>query len=155
MTTPLPPLNIQGFAYQNLVGREEEIGTWTPQIRFGGAMVGWTVNSEGHYSRVGRSITATFYLQIAIVGASVGTAAVHNIPYGIYSFATTNYQPTGALDWRLLAGNIGSAFIKGNITNQCFDIMGQAVAGPTAIQLTDVMFVVGSILHGTITYIKA
>jgi hypothetical protein len=64
-----------------------EEGTWTPEIRFGGAAVGVTYsgNRNGRYTKIGRIVTVAFYMELTNKGSSTGNLTVVTLPFVPYN----------------------------------------------------------------------
>jgi len=61
-----------------------EEGTWTMGVSFGGASVGVTYAANtGGYTKIGRQVTATGYLQLSSKGSSTGVARITGLPFTI------------------------------------------------------------------------
>ena len=61
-----------------------EEGTWTMGVSFGGAAVGVTYAANtGSYTKIGRQVTATGYLQLSSKGSSTGDARITGLPFTI------------------------------------------------------------------------
>jgi hypothetical protein len=72
-----------------------EEGTWTMGVSFGGASVGvTTLNNTGKYTKIGRQVTVTGYLQLSSKGSSTGDAKITGLPFTVFNSAA-NYS-TGA-----------------------------------------------------------
>jgi hypothetical protein len=71
-----------------------EEGTWTIGLKFGGASVGLTTSANtGRYTKVGRQVNVTGYIQLTNKGTSVGAAAITGLPFGVANNAES-YAPT-------------------------------------------------------------
>lgn len=59
-----------------------EEGTWTPSLTFNSGNTGlsFTVQS-GYYTKIGRHVFCTFYLQLSSKGSSTGNARLVNFPF--------------------------------------------------------------------------
>jgi hypothetical protein len=72
-----------------------EEGTWSMGVSFGGASVGvTTTNNTGKYTKIGRQVTVTGYLQLSSKGSSTGDAKITGLPFTVFN-AAANYS-TGA-----------------------------------------------------------
>jgi hypothetical protein len=84
-----------------------ETGTWTMGIAFGGNSTGMTLSqTAGSYTKIGRQVTVTGYLQLTAKGSSTGDATLKGLPYvvnnsfaswGSPSMRTANITYTGML----------------------------------------------------------
>jgi hypothetical protein len=94
-----------------------EEGTWTPQLRFGGASVGMTGTFSGRYTKVGNVVTIVVYVAVTNKGSSTGGATLANLPFvpattGSFAYATSFvYVQGGAIAPG--AGNIVSPNLNG------------------------------------------
>jgi hypothetical protein len=71
-----------------------EEGTWTIGLKFGGASVGLTTSANtGRYTKVGRQVNVTGYIQLTNKGTSVGAATITGLPFGVANNAES-YAPT-------------------------------------------------------------
>ena len=63
-----------------------EEGTWTPIVTFGGNSVGQTYNANtGTYTKIGRQVTVTCYVEFTNKGTSTGSALLAGLPFTIGS----------------------------------------------------------------------
>jgi hypothetical protein len=125
-----------------------EEGSWTPTVAFGGNSVGQTyITRAGYYIKIGRQVTAQFFISFSNKGTSTGIATVSGLPFAASSSAGgttggsnggyTSMLGIGVIIFQLENGN--SAMVLRN---------GGATSDP---QLTDANFNPG-LLIGTITY---
>ena len=91
-----------------------EEGTWTPAVYFGGANVGMTVATTGHYTLVGRLVVVRCSVTFSAKGSSTGTFQIGGLPFvgsingagamGFnYGWAT---MPTGGVSFIQSSGSI-------------------------------------------------
>jgi hypothetical protein len=68
-------------AAANMLDDYEE-GTWTMGVSFGGASVGVTYNANaGKYTKIGRQVTVTGYMNLTSKGSSTGNAEITGLPF--------------------------------------------------------------------------
>ena len=58
-----------------------EEGTWTPAFAFGGTFNGSYDTQVGTYTKVGRSVTASCWIDLSAKGSTTGTASVTGLPF--------------------------------------------------------------------------
>jgi len=59
-----------------------EEGTWTPDLQFGGAKVGITYDVDaGYYTKIGRRVFCSAYINLSSKGSSNGNAIVTGLPW--------------------------------------------------------------------------
>jgi hypothetical protein len=59
-----------------------EEGSWTPDLRFGGAKVGITyIYQSGNYVKIGRQVTVWATIYLSSKGSSTGDASFYGLPY--------------------------------------------------------------------------
>jgi hypothetical protein len=122
------------------------VGTWIPEIAFGGASVGVTYTSrEGVYEWNGNSITAYFKISLASKGSSTGNATITGLPYaalvsGVGSIGKYNTFTT----------NVPQLLSITNAT-QIIDVKAFGAASETL--LTDANFNNTSVIHGMVQYV--
>jgi hypothetical protein len=59
-----------------------EEGTWTPAFAFGGGTTGIAyLNTAGNYTKIGRRVSLTGYIQISSKGSSTGSAFLTGFPF--------------------------------------------------------------------------
>ena len=99
-----------------------EEGTWTPDLQFGGAKVGITYGVQlGSYTKTGRVISATCFIELTSKGTSTGVATVRGLPFTVKN----NYGAVGAC-----------AYAPTNITFADM-FTGQPLVANTYISLTE------------------
>jgi hypothetical protein len=89
-----------------------EIGTWTPDVSFGGAGAGIGYSLQrGTYVKIGRMVTAQFYFTLSSKGSSVGVAALNGLPFTIGDYEGGSIGYSGGVSFAsqlLLLGVISS-----------------------------------------------
>ncbi len=59
-----------------------EEGTWNPDVNFAGGSTGLTyAQRQGQYVKIGRQVTAWFFVQLSNKGSSVGLARIGGFPF--------------------------------------------------------------------------
>jgi hypothetical protein len=122
-----------------------EEGTWTPSLTWNGGTTGLTYSARsGYYTRVGRSVTLTFYIALSNKGSSTGAAIIQGAPFtclnnqgarsGVsfgYIASVTVNQPMGMMD-------VGTTQIS--------------LRNPNGADLTQANFNNDAVLYGSIIY---
>jgi hypothetical protein len=76
---------------QSLGINYDEIGSWTPALKFGGASVGMTYSTQnGRYAKRGNYVRVTGSIALSAKGSSVGNATVAGIPFPVSGLAFTS-----------------------------------------------------------------
>jgi hypothetical protein len=94
-----------------------EEGSWTPTISFNGGTTGMTfVSKVGSYTRVGRLVYCTLWIQFTSKGSSTGTALVTGLPFLPINVAGT-YNAAPITHWFGISGvSAIGGYIPGNET---------------------------------------
>jgi hypothetical protein len=76
-----------------------EEGTWTPVLTFGGGG-GVSGTFTGKYTKIGRAVNFSAYLELSATGASTGAASISGLPFASsvvagYSYYLQNLTYTG------------------------------------------------------------
>lgn len=67
-----------------------EEGTWTPSLTFGGGNTSLVFSTnQGYYTKVGRHVHLTFYMQLSNRGSSTGGARLVGLPFTTNSVAAS------------------------------------------------------------------
>jgi hypothetical protein len=104
-----------------------EEGTWTIGIAFGGAATGVTYSQNlGAYTKIGRKVTVTGFLQLSNKGSSSGAAKITGLPF---TNAATLANLSAATLWinNITFANQFQAYVDQNNTN--IDIFEITVLG--------------------------
>jgi hypothetical protein len=126
-----------------------EEGTWTMGISFGGASVGMTfTNNTGRYTKVGRQVTVTGYLDTITIGSSTGAAAITGLPYTIVSDASYYSAPSFWFSKITYDGQLSAYGSVGATTLEFFD----TTQGGTVAILDNTNFENGSRFIISFTY---
>jgi hypothetical protein len=106
-------------------------GTWTPTIKFGGANVGITYDTQtGLYTRVGDLVYVRMFLTLTSKGSSTGSAVIHGLP--ITSHATI---PPGGFEMHTAATMVsltGSILARPNFGGTTIILEDWAATGSAA-----------------------
>lgn len=107
--------NLPGMTSELLNDYEE--GTWTPTATSQtGAITSYA--SGGTYTRVGRQVTVTAYVDLTNVGTAGGFLQISNFPYINGAASGAGYlQQMGVVRETGVTGVIYAAFLNGNSTN--------------------------------------
>jgi hypothetical protein len=126
-----------------------EEGTWTATLNFGGASVGMTYGQRtGNYTKVGRQVSATVYIELSAKGSSTGNAIVTGFPFTNGSavrfltagaIRTSDISYTGMMD----------GFLRHNTTD--FELFDITEAG-TSANLDNTNFSNSSTIMISVTY---
>ena len=74
-----------------------EEGAWTPDLQFGGAKVGITYGVDvGWYTKIGRQISITGYINLTSKGSSNGDAILAGLPFTIKNNDSAGYPVCNA-----------------------------------------------------------
>ena len=128
-----------------------EEGTWTPNV--GGGGVTWLYN-QGVYTKVGRLVTVTFWLQAGSTDSSTGTVSIVGLPFATNSVGRNtaairaynlNNVPSGT------HGLIG--WTSGNATSVTVNFVTGGMTGGTAINTN--VWQHGAEIHFSLTYMTA
>ena len=126
-----------------------EEGTWTATLNFGGASVGMTYGQRtGNYTKVGRQVSATVYIELSAKGSSTGNAIVTGFPFtngSAVRFLTAGAIRTSDISY------IGmmDGFLRHNTTN--FELFDITEAGASA-NLDNTNFLNTSTIMISVTY---
>jgi hypothetical protein len=70
----------------------QETGTFTPQLKFGGANVGLSASTvSGTYTKTGRLVTANIFIRLVQTGTSTGIATITGLPYESFGVSDQNF----------------------------------------------------------------
>ena len=124
-----------------------EEGTWTPELKLGGASVGMTYNAQvGQYTKIGKMVHVTFRVSLAAKGTSIGSATVTGLPFNnVVTNPAIIFYPAYALVG-LTAGGAMIGFIDATILY----LLLQTTTASAA--MTDANFGNSSDFRGGISY---
>ena len=128
--------NSSGTMTSELLNDYEE-GTWTMGMNFSGGSTGITYNNNaGKYTKIGRQVTVTGYLQLSNKGSSTGDMRITGLPFTIFNDNGNYSAPTLWLG-QITYGGIISAIANKNTTQIEFHDMTEAGVRDT-IKDTDI-----------------
>jgi hypothetical protein len=118
-----------------------EEGTWTPGIAFNNASVGVTYDAanNGFYTKIGREVLITGYLQLSNKGTSAGAATLTGLPFVASNAAT--YQPLTITPIQYTYTVVASCVVMPSDT---ILLLQQVSATGGSTNLTDTAFTNGS-----------
>jgi hypothetical protein len=94
-----------------------EEGTWTPTATSGSGAI-TTYASAGTYTRVGRQVTVTAYVDLTNVGTAGGNLIITNFPYKNGAASGSGFlQQMGVVRETGVTGVIYAVFLLGNSTS--------------------------------------
>lgn len=76
-----------------------EEGTWTPNLLFGSGSTGMTFASNGRvgtYTRIGRLVYCTLWIQLSAKGSSTGNGVITGLPFTPISTASAYSAPVAS-----------------------------------------------------------
>lgn len=92
---------------------EYETGTWTPELRFGGASTGITYAiRSGIYTRIGNVVLWQFDIGLSSKGSATGDATIAGLP-----FTSQNARP-----YSNIQGSFGNLTLPTNVTGLLFHL---------------------------------
>lgn len=120
-----------------------EEGTWTPDLRFGGAATGITyAQRAGRYTKIGRTVTINFYIELSSKGSATGNASVQGLPF-------TDNNVISACPIMFLSG-FAAAYNSG--VAYSYDTALDSFRAYTVGPMTEANFTDSSFFFGTFTY---
>lgn len=70
----------------------QEVGTFTPQLKFGGANVGMAASTlSGSYTKTGKLVTVNIFIRLVQTGTSTGVATITGLPYESSGVSEQNF----------------------------------------------------------------
>ena len=142
-----------GTGAANLLDDYEE-GTWTPVLGGSGGVSGQSYTiQEGTYTKVGRQVTATFYIVLATKGTITGDLVIDGLPVASMaasrSALSTSYVKNLTLTSpQLLVGTIDPS-------RSYIDLWAAAYNGTTSVKPNTTAVADGFVLVGSVTYFTA
>ncbi len=82
-----------------------EEGTFTPDLRFGGAKVGMAGTFTGDYTKIGRAVNVQVRIALSAKGSSTGVATIEGLPFTSSTYPSAIIDPSNT--WVLT----GAAFV--------------------------------------------
>lgn len=113
-------------------------GTFTPDLRFGGANVGMTYTTVvGTYTRVGDRIFYSVQLILSAKGSSVGAASIINLPVAAATTPANTTYPAIAMTQNMAAGITAFPAASVNAAQNTLFLYKEAAGVQTALADTD------------------
>jgi hypothetical protein len=107
-----------------------EEGTWTMGISFGGASVGVTYgNNTGKYTKIGRQVTVTGYVNLTSKGSSTGNVEITGLPFA----QTGSIQNYSAAASYMVGVTFANQFTIIGLTGTTLAIYEISEAGPSSL----------------------
>lgn len=128
-------------------------GTWTPVLGGSGGTSGQTYTIQvGTYTKIGRKVTAKFYIQLSAKGTITTNCQIQGLPFP--SSSTTNTFSAGLISlWQNLNTNWVNLSIYLGITSTAANLIGAAAAAATNnVALVTADITNTTVLIGSITY---
>jgi hypothetical protein len=142
-----PATQVASASANNLDDYEE--GTWTMGLAFGGASVGVTYGGNtGTYTKIGRKVTITGYMNLTSKGTSTGNARITGLPFTSGSNASFFGVPSLFLTLTTFTGQFTGLLLNSSNTININQITNLGVESA----LTDVNFSNSSEIIVTLTY---
>jgi len=117
-----------------------EEGTWTPELKFGGATTGITYSiCEGRYTKIGNCVMIRMHITLSSKGSATGNATISGLPFTVAGYTVFNTYLNGvnfADSPQFLVSNgstsialyeITNAGISSTLTNANFAITAQVI----------------------------
>jgi len=140
---------IGGTGTANQLDDYEE-GTWTPAFAFGGGTTGISyLNTAGNYTKIGRRVNLTGYIQINNKGSSTGNATLTGFPFTSGSGNGNNCAGPIALVNVSFADHIHMEMDAGTVVGQIREI---ASSNGAATGLTNGNFTNDNFMRFAISY---
>ena len=114
-------------------------GTWTPDLRFGGATTGITYSSRGgQYVKIGNWCWVQGWFVLSSKGSATGAATVYGLPFTAANIA--NMYPPFTVQWLSMTSSL--VLVQGTqYTNAAyFDINGTTAATTSLVGLQETAF---------------
>jgi hypothetical protein len=120
------------------------VGTWTPELQFGGVSTGITYSARtARYSRFGPLVFVVADIRLSSKGSATGNAAITGLPL------TSANNPNSTLAFRWVSMTSSLVTMVGGIADNSTSILlyGATAATATIAQLTDAAFGNSTILQ--------
>jgi hypothetical protein len=127
-----------------------EEGTWTPELRFGGATTGITYTTQiGYYVKVGRLVLASLQITLSSKGSATGAASIAGLAFTAQNLTGTLLHVGSSLAAGMagLTSAISPRMVGGTALIDMFDWGATGIAG-----IDDTNFTNTSVLAITIAY---
>ena len=96
-------MNMQGFAFQNLIG-QDKFQNWTPGISFGGGTTGITYEVQrGRFYRMGRMVFVTYRVSLNTKGSLTTGARLTGLPATVSADTGSGDMPSALGYWANLS----------------------------------------------------
>jgi hypothetical protein len=106
-----------------------EEGTFTPDLRFGGAKVGMAGTFTGNYTKIGRTVNVQVRIALTNKGVSTGVATIEGLPFTSSTFPAAIIDPSNT--WVLT----GAAFV--GLASTTLYLLQQTSTGRTTLSDTN------------------
>ena len=140
--------NSSGSMSSELLDDYEE-GTWTPTINSGTA-----TGNLGSYTKIGRQVTVTYYLNLTTLGGSQVAVSVGGLPFTSNNI-NAGSQSAGSVLCRYFTGNQIVSYVYGNTTNINYYDNTSADWDQVTFGEIEPFHDADFIAHGTLTYFAA
>ena len=125
-----------GTATANVLNDYEE-GTWVPGVSFGGGVTGIVYSeNSGKYTKIGRQVTVSAFIDFSNKGSSTGNVLITGLPFTIGA-ANSNYTAASLVIVRITFADYPMAFGTPNATS--LEVQEVTTAG-VRTNLTDADF---------------
>ena len=143
-----------GFEGADAITVVSEYGTWTPDLRFGGATTGITyTRQQGIYLVQGRRVSGVFEMLLSSKGSATGVSSIAGLPYPGISWGTgPQYQSAGVIAAYDGMASLGYPPAMINVLSELYLYIYSAT---TTGNMQDTNFTNTSRLRGYFSYIKA
>ena len=105
-----------------------EASTWTPALKFGGAAVGISEANAGTYTKIGRFVHATCFVNLNSRGSSTGTATIEGLPYA----SAAGHPIRGSVEWSVMNSTLVHVSFRLADTTQVLDLYGITAANASS-----------------------
>lgn len=96
-----------------------EEGTWTPQLRFGGASVGVTYSNRiARYTKIGNRVLLETYTMLTAKGSSTGAARIAGLPFAESASGLVNAMQVAAFNAVALTAGMTGYITAGGVEMQ-------------------------------------
>jgi hypothetical protein len=106
-----------------------EEGTFTPDLRFGGAKVGMAGTFTGNYTKIGRAVNVQVRIALSAKGSSTGVATIEGLPFTSSTYPAAIIDPSNT--WVLT----GAAFV--GLASTTLYLLQQTTTGRTTLSDTN------------------
>jgi len=106
-----------------------EEGTFTPDLRFGGANSGMAGTFTGNYTKIGRAVNVQVRIALSAKGSSTGVATIEGLPFTSSTYPSAIIDPSNT--WVLT----GAAFV--GLASTTLYLLQQTSTGRTTLSDTN------------------